>query len=179
MRGAEYYYCFLLLLFCFLIFEAASSDLQKWEAIEASAEPKVQREEVLQLLERIKTDLSSAFEITVDPKVVASSKNSDFVSLEKSSSDKIKVLANSGVSAAWGIHHYLKYFCGCHFSWDTSRIGKSIVLSPHPESLLYSREPEGFLDDLNQLLLFLKMSNKRCHGYSKLETRKKIDAWKK
>ena len=39
------------------------------------------------------------------------------------------VEANTGVSAAWGIHHYLKYFCGCHFSWDTIRIGKETLIN--------------------------------------------------
>ena len=44
-----------------------------------------------------------------------------------SSEDLVIVEANTGVSAAWGIHHYLKYFCGCHFSWDTIRIGKETL----------------------------------------------------
>ena len=44
-----------------------------------------------------------------------------------SSEDPVIVEANTGVSAAWGIHHYLKYFCGCHFSWDTIRIGKETL----------------------------------------------------
>ena len=34
---------------------------------------------------------------------------------------KIIVQASSGVAAAWGIHHYLKYYAGAHFSWDTTR----------------------------------------------------------
>ena len=131
-------YCFLLLVVC-LIFEA-SSGLQKWEAIKASAEPEIQRNEVLQLLDRIKNNLSSQFEITVDP-TVATTKN-DFVKLEKlSSGDKITVLANSGVSAAWGIHHYFKYFCGWHFSWDTTRTGIKI------QKLYYYALEKGILDE--------------------------------
>ena len=32
--------------------------------------------------------------------------------------DRLAVHASSGVAAAWGFHHYLKYWCGCHVSWD-------------------------------------------------------------
>ena len=32
--------------------------------------------------------------------------------------DFLAVHASSGVAAAWGLHHYLKYWCGSHVSWD-------------------------------------------------------------
>ena len=40
-----------------------------------------------------------------------------------------RVDASSGVAAAWGIHHYLKYWCNAHFSWDTTRIGSRLIQS--------------------------------------------------
>lgn len=36
----------------------------------------------------------------------------------------VSVMGNSGVSIVWGIHHFLKYKCGAHMSWDTTRIRK-------------------------------------------------------
>ncbi len=36
----------------------------------------------------------------------------------------IRVTANNGVAASWGIHHYLKYFCQIHISWDVDQLGK-------------------------------------------------------
>lgn len=37
---------------------------------------------------------------------------------------RIQVTANTGVAAAWGIHHYLKYFCKVHISWDVDQLSK-------------------------------------------------------
>ena len=47
-----------------------------------------------------------------------------------SASTKIEVTASTGVLAAWGIHHYLKYNCGWHFSWDTIRVSNCSWPSP-------------------------------------------------
>jgi alpha-N-acetylglucosaminidase len=32
--------------------------------------------------------------------------------------DAVTITASSGVAAVWGLHHYLKYWCNCHVSWD-------------------------------------------------------------
>ena len=42
----------------------------------------------------------------------------------------IEVTASTGVLAVWGIHHYLKYDCGWHFSWDTYRVSDCPWESP-------------------------------------------------
>ena len=46
---------------------------------------------------------------------------SEAATAEARAEAKIVVQASSGVAAAWGIHHYLKYYVGAHFSWDTTR----------------------------------------------------------
>jgi alpha-N-acetylglucosaminidase len=98
---------------------------QKWKAIKTSLDPAMQRDEVYSLLERIKVGLSTEFDVHIDPKY-ASKINTDKVTVAKedevTASGKVKVIANSGVAATCGIHHYLKYNCGCHFSWDTIRL---------------------------------------------------------
>jgi hypothetical protein len=37
---------------------------------------------------------------------------------------QVQVTATTGVAAAWGIHHYLKYSCNVHVSWDVSQLGE-------------------------------------------------------
>ena len=34
----------------------------------------------------------------------------------------VLVRASSGVTAAWGVHHYLEQFCHCHVSWDADQL---------------------------------------------------------
>ena len=103
--------------------------VQKWEAIEASTEAKVQEKEVYALLDRIQDNLSLKFEIIIKSDKQNMPLNKDFVFVTKQPSigALVRVEANTGVSASWGIHHYLKYYCGCHISWDIKRISKYTV----------------------------------------------------
>lgn len=34
----------------------------------------------------------------------------------------IQITATTGVAAATGFHHYLKYMCTCHISWQTVQL---------------------------------------------------------
>lgn len=34
----------------------------------------------------------------------------------------INIVGTSGVAAATGFHHYLKYFCNAHISWEVSQL---------------------------------------------------------
>jgi hypothetical protein len=36
----------------------------------------------------------------------------------------VEVTATTGVAAAWGIHHYLKYGCNVHVSWNVRQLGE-------------------------------------------------------
>ena len=132
-----YYLRYLEVFFVFMIFECQSTfGIQKWETIATSTKSKVQESEVYAFLDRIQANLSSKFDVTIQPKpklqpnyntkLEKVTPNTDFVNFYSSGADdqKVKVEANSGIAATWGIHHYLKYYCGCHFSWDTVRIGK-------------------------------------------------------
>ena len=35
---------------------------------------------------------------------------------------RLRVEASSGVGVAWVVHHYLKYWCGAHVSWETDQL---------------------------------------------------------
>ena len=42
---------------------------------------------------------------------------------------KVRISGESGVSVAWAFHHYLKYYCHSHISWETSQLS---LASPLP-----------------------------------------------
>ena len=50
--------------------------------------------------------------------------------------NKVKIIGNSGVAVAWAFHHYLKYFCDCHISWETSQLSLPSPLPPVNTSLV-------------------------------------------
>ena len=131
-----YHLRYLVVFFVFVIFECQSTfGIQKWKTIAPSAKSKVQESEVYAFLDRIQANLSSKFDVTIqlksqlhqnqNAKLEKVTPKTDFVNFHSSGDDdKVKIEANSGIAATWGIHHYLKYYCKCHFSWDTVRIGK-------------------------------------------------------
>ena len=43
-------------------------------------------------------------------------------SLEAGEGGRLRLEASSGVGAAWVLHHYLKYWCGCHVSWEADQL---------------------------------------------------------
>lgn len=54
-------------------------------------------------------------------RVVDRDNSDDWFSLRKSA-DSVHITASGGVAAAYGFHHYLKNFCGCHVSWDHDQL---------------------------------------------------------
>lgn len=103
-----------------------------WENLEPQSDLTSQEQEVVGLLKRVlpSPDIASQFQIKLvsipDTKTNLDDNlhHQDRVYLETSidpnrSQTLVHVQANSGVAATWGIHHYLKYYCQGHFSWDT------------------------------------------------------------
>ena len=74
------------------------------------------------LLNRLIPDHSRLFDVTIQP----GDEERDHVSLvsrvRQDGVVEIQVTANTGVAAAWGIHHYLKYYCKVHVSWEASQL---------------------------------------------------------
>jgi hypothetical protein len=42
--------------------------------------------------------------------------------LKEEHEDTVNLVGTSGVAAVWGFHHYLKYYCFCHVSWDSDQL---------------------------------------------------------
>jgi hypothetical protein len=41
---------------------------------------------------------------------------------EEGTVNKVTIVGTSGVAAVWGFHHYLKYYCFSHVSWDSDQL---------------------------------------------------------
>ena len=119
-----------------VLFFQSINAVQKWEGIQTKTPLHIQQIEVEKLLKRLIPHHAHLFKIEVLGQTFAP-KNQDKVTLttenisisndslgQNGSDIAVHVVSNTGVAAAWGIHHYLKYFCNSHISWDTIRIGK-------------------------------------------------------
>ena len=127
MENSRLLVLFIFVAFAFLTREGSA--LEKWETIQTRTSAQVQAAEVTNLLARLLPDgKAHLFHVKIaDPSDAP--KNKDRVSLvsyaDGNGTVSINVTANTGVAAAWGVHHYLKYFCNSHISWDTVRIGNA------------------------------------------------------
>lgn len=98
----------------------------------------VQRQSVLDLIGRVLPKRAQEFEVLVDETLDLNS----FVILKTNRSEKVEIQGSTGVAAAKGFYHYLKYFCGCHVSWDGEQLNLPDVL---PEADVELQAPSSIV----------------------------------
>lgn len=90
----------------------------------APSEHQARENAVKALISRlIGEEISTLFNVTISN----STQHKDVVTLLKKD-DLIHIAASSGVAAAYGFHHYLKYYCKCHISWDSDQLQMPLIL---------------------------------------------------
>ncbi|CAH1772956.1 unnamed protein product [Owenia fusiformis] len=73
-----------------------------------------QAKAVMDMIGRLLPNLTNSFYVSVDKKLGPVNKDTFQIS---TMSGQLQIQGTSGVAAAWGLHYYLKYYCGCHISW--------------------------------------------------------------
>ena len=82
-----------------------------------------QENEVKHLIARVIGDRASEFDVEVSPNFRSEDDGKMKASIVKEDGDaQVKIKASSGVGIAWILHHYLKYFCKSHISWETKQL---------------------------------------------------------
>lgn len=89
--------------------------------------PEISEGAVKGLVHRLIGENDSLFNIIVNPDLKYENKDV-FTILKNDDEEKVNIVGSSGVAAAWGFHHYLKYYCLCHISWDGNQINIPPVL---------------------------------------------------
>ena len=84
----------------------------------------IQENEVKNLTERLLGNRSSEFLLSVNPSVRGSDGHNQAVikSHVVEGVTRIHIVGSTGVTVAWGLHHYLKYYCLAHISWETDQL---------------------------------------------------------
>lgn len=86
--------------------------------VKTKTPPEVQQQAVAELIGRVLPDRAREFKVVIDSKL----KLNSFKILKTNDSEAVVVTGSSGVAAAKGFYHYLKYYCGCHVSWDGDQL---------------------------------------------------------
>lgn len=95
--------------------------------------PSVQEQTVVEMIQRLIPLRVDEFTIEVNSSVGLP--NKDTFQL-KSEGSTIHITGTSGVAAAWGFQHYLKYYCSCHVSWSGDQLNIQHPLPPVSPALV-------------------------------------------
>ncbi|KAG1689557.1 Alpha-N-acetylglucosaminidase [Nymphon striatum] len=87
--------------------------------IRPQANSEIQEAAVRGLISRLIPAKQGSIKVSINPQL--SSKFKDVFTVT-SNGNILRISANSGVAASWGLHHYLKYFCNCHVSWSGDQL---------------------------------------------------------
>nr|XP_045622762.1 alpha-N-acetylglucosaminidase-like [Procambarus clarkii] len=108
-------------------------DSRPWEYhlkdVVPSSSPEEQTKAVEGLLQRLLQERAKDFTLSVDPSLGPAGKDT-FVVRSPGANTSVEVTGSSGVAAAWGILHYLKYYCKAHVSWEADQLNLPDVLPP-------------------------------------------------
>ncbi|XP_021938138.1 alpha-N-acetylglucosaminidase isoform X2 [Zootermopsis nevadensis] len=97
--------------------------------LKAQASPQIQAQAATGVIKRLIPDKAELFQVTVDPRLGPVGKDT-FKVLKENGQDRVNLVGTSGVAAVWGFHHYLKYYCFCHVSWDSDQLSLPEKLPP-------------------------------------------------
>ncbi|CAL4086012.1 unnamed protein product, partial [Meganyctiphanes norvegica] len=99
-----------------------------WESslghIKSHTSEEIQAAAVRNLLQRLLQDRAEEINVTVDRSLGPLGKDT-FRIVSPSvagGTSGVEVVGSSGVAAAWGLHHYLKYYCHAHISWEADQL---------------------------------------------------------
>ncbi|XP_973259.1 alpha-N-acetylglucosaminidase isoform X2 [Tribolium castaneum] len=96
-----------------------------FDHIRPKASLKTQTDAVKDLIKRLIPGQAQFFDIKIQPDL--NHEDKDAFKIEKIG-DLIQITGTTGVAAATGFNHYLKYFCNCHVSWETTQLKVPEVL---------------------------------------------------
>ncbi|KAK3921345.1 Alpha-N-acetylglucosaminidase [Frankliniella fusca] len=96
-----------------------------FEAVRGRASAREQSLAVQALLQRLLPGRAHLFGVAVEPDpgpTPPHAHRDTFRVVKQPGRPYVNITGNSGVAAAWGLHHYLTQVCGCHVSWDYDQL---------------------------------------------------------
>ncbi|XP_053684295.1 alpha-N-acetylglucosaminidase [Sabethes cyaneus] len=99
-----------------------------------------QKNAAMEVISRILPQQAMYFKVNIDNRMQL---NSFRIEKSEETDGIVYITSSSGVAATKGFHYYLKYYCGCHVSWDGDQLDLPEVLPSvnetveAPSSIIY------------------------------------------
>ncbi|XP_057300094.1 alpha-N-acetylglucosaminidase-like isoform X2 [Hydractinia symbiolongicarpus] len=104
------------------------SNSNKFALLKSKTLEKDQVFAVQKLIQRLIPKHADGFVITLNASYFELKNNLDAFEFRSLNDGKISITATSGVAAAAGFYHYLKYWCNCHVSWSGDQLNMPSIL---------------------------------------------------
>ena len=111
-----------IIVFFLLLSKCLSFNVYDSWRLENAVDNTKQEDEVKQLIARVIGDRASDFDVEVSPNFRGEDGKMKASIVKEAEDAQVKIKASSGVGVAWILHHYLKYFCKSHISWETKQL---------------------------------------------------------
>ncbi|XP_076052880.1 N-acetyl-alpha-glucosaminidase isoform X2 [Oratosquilla oratoria] len=115
----------LLCFFLLLLGMTTGTEPQHWESHLDVIAPRVGKEDqtaaVNELVKRLLKDQSHLFDLRVKPSLGPQGRDT-FQINSPGQKSTVVITGTTGVAAAWGLLHFLKYSCNCHVSWEADQL---------------------------------------------------------
>ncbi|XP_047117354.1 alpha-N-acetylglucosaminidase isoform X1 [Schistocerca piceifrons] len=115
----------MMLIYCLILYLILPCRADNFQAtlghLVPRANAEIQSNGAFGVIQRLIPEKAHLFNVTVDPSIGPVARDT-FKVIKESDSEIVRIIGTSGVAAAWGFHHYLKYYCGCHVSWEATQL---------------------------------------------------------
>ncbi|KAJ8976546.1 hypothetical protein NQ317_011809 [Molorchus minor] len=112
--------CLFLLIFCLIKYINCYDGFQSTLGhIKPQTDAQTQTQAVLDLIKRIIPERASEFLVNVDEDLAIEGRDSFTVQKQNGI---VVITGSTGVAAASGFNHYLKYYCNAHISWEANQL---------------------------------------------------------
>ena len=112
----------ILIVVCLLLSKCSTLTVYDSWRLENTVDSSKQENEVRQLIARIMGPRASEFDIEVSPNIRDEDGKMKAWIIKEDDDGHVKIKSSSGVGIAWILHHYLKYSCKSHISWETRQM---------------------------------------------------------
>ncbi|XP_059607539.1 alpha-N-acetylglucosaminidase [Phlebotomus argentipes] len=102
----------------------SSADFARFlDNVKSNTPAEEQKVAALEVINRLIPERAHEFTVEINTSLPISFKIS-----KRSEDDKVSITASSGITACKGFYHYLKYYCGCHVSWNEDQLALPEIL---------------------------------------------------
>ncbi|XP_044735480.1 alpha-N-acetylglucosaminidase-like [Chrysoperla carnea] len=100
----------------------AGETINVFNQLQTKVPEDIQAQTVKRLIQQLIPDRADSFVVNVNAALRTPDGRDVFILKKLDDNGTVNIEGSSGVAAAWGFNHYLKFFCNCQVAWETEQL---------------------------------------------------------